>query len=463
MHSTIITIALAFFSFPIFAQNQLYKIAYHVGSEVTNKSPENIDSLQHITGIVDRPLIAWVNADYSRVRSTLSTEVIQVSNKSSQASYLLYPDLEAYEITPYDSINAEQGKTIHLIDSIKVIAGYTTQLARVEQPQVDPDSAVSMDFWYTAEIPPLDWHEYPFFKDLPGAVLAFSDQHQYTEAEGVEEIDFDEQLFEIPTNYNLQDYTISSESEQESQDNVALGNNLFTYEDSESHLLGLKDGQGKKLSDAKYAYISEFTSNKTTVTNSEGLYGLIDTEGKELIPCKWAYLGLGEDSPFVLFYDLNKAGFMDFHGQVIIPATYDFLLPFKHSYAAFAIQDKYGLLNEKGDIAVSAQYETIVDQSASHAIVMSENLYYLVDIAQNKIVSAPFSYLAFAHEGEILLAEKDALFGYIDVHGKIIIPFKFSSATPFYHGIATVVLAEGEEMRQINTKGDYIQAAAETE
>lgn len=463
MHRIIIIIALAFLSTTLLAQSQLYSIVYSATSTPQSEIPDSNGLFQNTDKPTTQPLQTWVNAEYSRVRSTVSTEQIQITDKTTGDSYLIYPGLEAYEklidsLADQPSNSEDNAIEIRLIsDSSKVIAGYRTHLALIDFHNQNQDTLTTIAIWYSPEIPSFFWDDYPYLKNLPGAALEIADNKICWQAQQIETLAFDQSLFELPANYNLQDYDISTENERLSQDNLPLGNDFYTYEDSVSHLIGLKNGQEKQLTEAKYSYISEFTSGMTTVTNAAGLYGLIDTAGTELIPCKWAYLGLGEDSPLVLFYEHNKAGFMDVHGQVLIPATYDYLLPFKHQYAAFSVQDKYGLLNEKGDVAVSANYETIVDHSNSHAIVIENNKYYSVEIAQNKKVSEAFDYLAFALERDLLVAEYEGLFGYTDLQGKMVIPFKFTSATPFYNGVAAVVLADGEAFKFINSKGAFVE------
>src|SRR5690606_21807726 len=126
------------------------------------------------------------------------------------------------------------------------------------------------------------------------------------------EIDFDPTLFEIPENYSLQEdiYALSFFD-------MPLGHDLYAFQDSTSHLIGIRDSNQQVIVTPRYGSIHEFIGTHAVVTNTEFQYGIIDTDGREIISCEWEYLAQDPELEIIFFSIDGKTGVMDYHQHVI--------------------------------------------------------------------------------------------------------------------------------------------------
>src|SRR5690606_21612484 len=139
-----------------------------------------------------------------------------------------------------------------------------------------------------------------------------------------------------------------------------------------------------------------------------------------------------------IFSENNKMGVMDMQQKVLIPAKFDYLMPFIDGHAVFSEDLKNGLINLKGETVLPATYDNIVEYSPTWAIAIENDLYYLVNIQTKKKTEKGYSYLTFANEADFLVASENGKYGYITHDEKVVIPFKYHYAAPFYDGVAAV-------------------------
>lgn len=482
MYRSLLALLLSLFLSTVSSQEKLFKIDYKLAlsSETSAQTDTAEDGSMALLAALaaafsedDTPQVqAWVNRDFIRVETQgiMQNNQIQITDRNSGHSYMLHPSVQAYTKTAdaTDKINVhDTGEDILVTntadfpirlvaDTSKTIAGLPCKLAVLEFESEEFDPSLTQDakleIWYNENLPSVYWGEYAYLKDIPGAALYIGAFGIGIEASTVNEIDSDPTLFEIPENYSLQEdiYALSFFD-------MPLGHDLYAFQDSTSHLIGIRDSNQQVIVTPRYGSINEFIGTHAVVTNTEFQYGIIDTDGREVIPCEWEYLAQDPELEIIFFSIDGKTGVMDYHQHVIIPAQYDHISFFAKGHASFFQDGKTGLVNLDGHIVLPAVFETIMDYDEDHIIIIENEQYYVVDIRSQQKTTAGYAYLLLANEDNLVVALQGDKYGYITKDGKTVIPFKYDYATPFYDGIAAVNETEGEDALYINTKGEYVQ------
>ncbi|MBD1420689.1 WG repeat-containing protein [Sphingobacterium chuzhouense] len=482
MYRSILALLFSFSFLTVFAQEKLFKIDYKLAlsSETLTQADTAEDSslallaaMAAAFGEDDTPQVeAWINQNFIRVETQgiMQNNQIQITNRNTNDSYTLYPSMQAYTktIDATDKVNIHETEDDMVVistadlpirfvaDTSKTIAGLPCKLAVLEFDSDEFDASLTQDtrleIWYNETLPSLYWGEYAYLKNIPGAALYIGAFGIGIEASAVHEVDFDSSLFEIPEDYTLQEdiYALSFFD-------MPLGHDLYAFQDSTSHLIGIRDDNQQVIMAPKYASINEFVGTHAIVTNSDFQYGIIDTNGQEVIPCTWEYLALDPELEIIFFSTDGKTGVMDYNQQIVIPAQYDHISFFSKGLALFSEDGKTGLIDLNGTIVLPANFESIMEYDESHIIIMENERYYVVDIQSQQKTTAGHDYLLLANEDDLVVALQDNKYGYITKDGKIAIPFKYEYATPFYDGIAAINETDDEDVLYINTKGEYVQ------
>lgn len=490
MRSILLSTLLLFIISNSFAQSKLFKIGYKLDmSKLAESDADSEDgglSVEILKGLAeafasdDTPQIqAWVNKEHIRVETKIITDQTQITNKTTGESFLVYPETESYSETEAatDKLLAEEFEgevvaidasefPIRFVDGrTKVIGGYTCKLAiltvdlgEYAEMMAETDETPEIEIWYTEEIPPLYWGEYNYLKQLPGAALSIYTFGIGIAASQVEEVPFDASLFEIPEGYSL----VSGYDMGEMED-IDLGEGLFSYTDSTSQLMGLRDAEYNIISEARFSFINPFHGEYAVAYTEEATYGVIDKKGNTVIPFVWSYLVFDPETNYLLFSDGENMGYMDINQKIIIPAKYSFLNYFTDGYAVFQEGELHGVMDIKGNIVVPAKYEQITEYANGTAVLYENERYVLLDAKSGKTSKGNYEYLTNANAAGLFLAIQDGKYGYIDKNEKAIIPFKFVYATPFTDGVASIYESDEGDLKYMNPKGEYVAEPATEE
>ncbi|MBL1407595.1 WG repeat-containing protein [Sphingobacterium faecale] len=433
----------------IWAQSQKsFRIDYRVITDA-GSTTENNESL----------IKAWVNKSHFRVDNAMMGSIIYVGNKDENSAFALLPDSEEYVIIADGSQDDEEEYVLPVelvAGKQKKIAGYNCKLATVKVDYgTGEDESTTIEIWYTEDIPNLYWGEFSFFKQLKGAVLSLKLGNYAFKATNVVSENVDNSFYEIPDNYTeMEDEGMNGMNEQLTEDR-------FVYADEEGVLYGMRDGEGNAITQPLYTYISAFTEdNVSVVIDDKEKYGAIDKDGKLLVPCKYDYLSYDEGTQQYLFGQGEKYGLLHKDGKIYVPAKYDMISFFNQGYATITLNDKSGLIDQNQKIVVPVQYDVIFEYNKHNFTTIEDEKYVLNSIAQKKKVVGGFDFLSLSLDCNVILAQKDGKYGYIDENGKTVIPFKFTFANTFSDDMAAVAEdEETEDIYYINTKGQRIDVA----
>jgi len=345
----------------------------------------------------------------------------------------------------------------------KMIAGYPCKLAKVEIP-ISEDNAENstLSIWYSDKLPVAYWEGFDLFKKIPGAVLQLTTPLGMNMiAQNITDSQLDEKDFIVPEDY--EQVASIYDDEEDAEDSNQIVENLYLFEDAATSLLGVKDGDEKTIVPAQYLYIAPFVGDLSIVQYKDEKYGAINLTGKPILPFRYDYLGYDDHLGQLVFGLNEKYGVMDKSGKILISANYDMISFINGGYAVFQQKNKYGILNQAGKIIVPATYSYISENNSTHFISIENDRYNLTEIKTNKIVAPDYDLISVTEEPNLFLASKDGKYGYLDSQGKVAIPFIYSGATTFSDGVASVSLADSDDVILINTKGKRVEIDAAAE
>jgi hypothetical protein len=221
--------------------------------------------------------------------------------------------------------------------------------------------------------------------------------------------------------------------------------------------------------------------NDPLVVVKDGKYGYIDHEGKVLIPPQfvWAddfWRGLGTvyicgrylsiDSSGALHplrsvlkgqlerkNSGEKVGFIDATGAFKIPPTFDEALPFSEGLAAVRVGEKWGFIDTGGKIAIEPKFEATFYFREGVGVVMTDSkpAWALIDKTGNVIAS--IDYVDLIADGRVPAARGEKR-GFLDLQGKVAIPFVYDGVNAFSGGLAAV--EKGEKWGYVDRDGNLV-------
>lgn len=240
-------------------------------------------------------------------------------------------------------------------------------------------------------------------------------------------------------------------------------NGAVTVINHNNQIIDLPEGYQVKCTEALNDRIRVFDTEQQK-------YGFVDVNGKSVIPCIYDDISLFYDELACAerdgeYYCINK------NGKELFP-----LPEWCEFYNGYAIlPDSLTIMDSNGDIRYIE--DSIQDDAAftpfdkdGYSLFFDDDENVGVIDATGRIIWDSFNYcklgdsffvtndpLVAGHyfsDGLLLLENEDGLFGYIDINGNIIIPFRYDAASAFVEGQAIVF--ENDRMGYINTEGDYI-------
>lgn len=156
----------------------------------------------------------------------------------------------------------------------------------------------------------------------------------------------------------------------------------------------------------------------------------------------------------------DKYGFLDLKGHEAIPCIYDEIGRFHLGRAMVRLGDRYGIIDTNGTLILPLQYHNSKQKSGlytyrdSLALVEQNGQYGYVDL-QGRL-AIPFHFNgAFPFSQGLASVRVGSHWGYIDTHGDIYLPFIFDIASPFEHGRAEIIF--NGDIRYIDRQGRCVK------
>jgi len=266
--------------------------------------------------------------------------------------------------------------------------------------------------------------------------------------------------------------------------------------------------QQLKISLSDYSRRLNFMSDETYMSHfgsfNDGLikiynpitkkYGFVNSKGAVVVAC--TYKSVGDFSEGLAFFknDDNLYGFINTAGQEVVPAKYS-----KQPYSFFNNRAKvvstagfFGFIDSNDQLAIDAQYRFATNFYKNHALVRKEkNTPILLIDTSGKVIKEFdtslkifFQEQASTHQTLGLFVEylthtnpilkqlvdfKKGIFdkgkynttGVIDIHGNIVLDFKYKSLKDYNNGLLLAIFNDANNKEQqalINENGEVLLA-----
>ncbi len=172
---------------------------------------------------------------------------------------------------------------------------------------------------------------------------------------------------------------------------------------------GIIDRSGNVVVPPQWDYISDFTNGYAFVFNGkttesgypdDGLYGFINSSGQIISEIQWTDVGeFTEDGYAVVESAANDGkihcGIINRNGELVIPAIWDGLGSSQGHYNMFidglcpVMKDGlYGYINKEGDLIIDTEWDDAKTFMEGLAVVWDNGSWYIIDPAENVIVSS---------------------------------------------------------------------------
>ena len=216
---------------------------------------------------------------------------------------------------------------------------------------------------------------------------------------------------------------------------------------------GLIDSTMKVIIEPMYAQIGAFNRfGLAAVSHGEGKNGYINREGVEILTPRFSKVGEFNSYGLVVTKEDNASTVYDKNGKIVVlktPNTQFEITEVVHSnrYNALKVLDKSGsfvgfhlvdLTNKRQVTKTPFEAINPIDVNG-YLEVSNKNLWGLIDTAGREIVACKYENIERQSEGFYGVRETDSKrMGFIDLKGKVQVPFDYETVKPFRLGYAVV-------------------------
>ncbi|MCD4702008.1 MAG: WG repeat-containing protein, partial [Candidatus Aegiribacteria sp.] len=226
------------------------------------------------------------------------------------------------------------------------------------------------------------------------------------------------------------------------------------------------------------------------LVENEQFRGYVDSHGQRVIEIDFVHAYSFASGRAMVCNDLNgPIGFIDTSGGVVIPLDLEAAGHFHQGYAPAMKNGKWGHLDQAGDWAVRPIYQRVDYFFNGFARVMKDGRWGVVDTRDKVLISPRFTSIEFSGEffkvskgemyglvnrnGELVIEPhyagmggvsenlipvietEDALWGYLDMHGRWAIKPRYEAAYDFGNGHALIKTCDFQS-EIINTDGTIV-------
>jgi hypothetical protein len=196
-----------------------------------------------------------------------------------------------------------------------------------------------------------------------------------------------------------------------------------------------------------------------------GKWGFSDVNKMLLIPCHYDEVNFFEIGTSIVKKG-NKYGLIDTQGHETIPCIYETLFRYGNIYYLAKKHDYYFLIDKNENLLLKLDYDEVtfsVDSSPiddmNLLIVKKQGKYGIIDIKGDVKADCKFDYIgnAFTNEGLFSVCLNGKI-GFINRHGKEIIPFKYDECeSSFTEGLLQVYMLRFDGYTVHTPAWDYVR------
>ena len=211
---------------------------------------------------------------------------------------------------------------------------------------------------------------------------------------------------------------------------------------------GAVDSLGKTIIPLEYDTLGKFAEGYA-LASKDSIFFLVSENGKEVLKNKPYQIKGSLYNGLIRVQQGEKYGFIDINGHVIIPIKFILAFDFQEGLARVVVGRKTGLIDPKGTFIVEPdKYELIFPFDKNGLSIVQYEQYGTKGIINKQGIEIikPFyeEIKPFSHGYAIV--KKDALYGYIDLSGKEVIPTNLYDA---YEASEGGIMAVREEISEL--------------
>ena len=223
-------------------------------------------------------------------------------------------------------------------------------------------------------------------------------------------------------------------------------------------LWGMIDHSGRIVLSMDYETITNITEG-VFFAGSPGYLALFDTSMLRITDFVYEKANTPIEHRILVNRD-GKYGFLNLKGDEAVPCIYDETGIFQQGRTLARLGDHYGIIDTNGRIILPIEYDNRTVKGMKYmyydslALVEKDGKLGYVDL-DGKLVIPFYFEEAFQFSEGLAAARFQGMWGYIDTHGDIFMPFIFYAATPYKYGRAEVIYQGAA--RKVNRKGKCVR------
>ncbi len=222
---------------------------------------------------------------------------------------------------------------------------------------------------------------------------------------------------------------------------------------------GLIDHSGREVLTTRFEQMTTLFGDTLFFAGDSSGMALYDRRMQPLTPAVYTWTG-GLHCGRIPVQRDGRYGFLDRAGREVIPCRYDEISLFFLDRAMVRLGDRYGIIDTAGRFILPLEYENRTPFGEKYvyrdslALVERDGRLGFVDLDGRLVI--PFLFDRAYHFSEGLASvSRDGLWGYIDTRGDLFLPLIFDIASPYRWGRAEV--SYNGELRRVDRKGRCVK------
>ena len=222
---------------------------------------------------------------------------------------------------------------------------------------------------------------------------------------------------------------------------------------------GLIDHDGREVLTTRFENMTTLFGDTLFFAGDADGMALYDRRMQPLTPAVYTWTG-GMQCGRIPVCREGRYGFLDRTGREVIPCRYDEISLFYLDRAMVRLGDRYGIIDTAGRFVLPLEYENRTPFGEKYvyrdslALVERDGRLGYVDLDGRLAIPYYFDQAFHFSEGLASVC-RDGLWGYIDTHGDLFLPLIFDLASPYRWGRAEVSYAG--ELRRVDRRGRCVK------
>ncbi len=224
-----------------------------------------------------------------------------------------------------------------------------------------------------------------------------------------------------------------------------LGNLMdgFAYFQADNDLYGYFDSKGVVRLKPVYDMAYDFQSGEAIVSTN-GYYGLIDEFGTTKIPMKYEDLVEFDEYSFKAKLD-GHWGLITLKSDTLLPFEFDYIGNYYDNRAIVEVGFRFNYVDLDGNYLMTEWLDTYAESKQlavfqnGYAKIKFDKGYNLIDTNGIKVFNQEKE--GIGAYGNLISAQKEGDWGYVNEKGKMMIDYQYSNALSFENGTALVEMS----------------------